>query len=144
MIFSDHLEIHALQLVKQGEKPLSDMDDLEKWLLFFKGDHKAKEEVSMESSTFKEAFEEIRKLSMDPETVDLAISREIALRDHITRLEDAKNRGKTEGLTEGDKNARIEMVLNMHAEGLPSKLICKVVNLSSEEVQSIIDTHAEN
>ena len=34
-IFSDHLEIHALQLVKQGYKPLHAMSDLEKWLLFY-------------------------------------------------------------------------------------------------------------
>ena len=51
-----------------------------------------KEVLAMESSAFKEAFEEIRKLSMDPDTVQLAISREIALRDHLQRLEDAENR----------------------------------------------------
>ena len=44
-VFSNHLEIHALQIGKQGEKSVTDMDDLEKWLLFFKGHQKAKEEV---------------------------------------------------------------------------------------------------
>ena len=48
----------------------------------------------MESSAFKEAFEEIRKLSMDPDTVQLAVNREIALRDTIQRLEDTGIRGK--------------------------------------------------
>ncbi|WP_381428198.1 Rpn family recombination-promoting nuclease/putative transposase [Sporosarcina thermotolerans] len=140
VIFSNHLEIHALQMGKQGEKPVTDMDDLEKWLLFFKGDQKAKEEVGMESSTFKEAFEEIRRLSMDPETVDLAISREIALRDHLTRLEEAEIRGKNQGKEQTIK----EFVLKMYDESLPLDLICKLADLSKEEVHLIINGKANN
>lgn len=36
------------------------MNELEKWLLFFKGNDEIKEEIAMESSAFKEAFEEIQ------------------------------------------------------------------------------------
>ena len=111
-----------------------EMDDLEKWLLFFKGDQKAKEEVAMESSAFKEAFDEIRRLSMDPETVDLAISREIALRDHLTRLEEAENRGM--------EQAKKEFVLKMYDESAPLDLICKVTGFSPEEVQFIVNSRA--
>lgn len=90
----------------------------------------------MESSAFKEAFEEIRRLSMDPETVDLAISREIALRDHPTRLEEAENRGKEQTIK--------EFVLKMYDESLPLDLICILSELSSEEVQLIINRRGNN
>lgn len=70
---------------------------------FFKGDYETKEEIAMESSAFKEAFEEIKRLSMDPETVQLAINREIALRDHIQRLADAEEEGFEKGIKKGIK-----------------------------------------
>ena len=85
----------------------------------------------MESSAFKEAFEEIRKLSMDPDTVQLAISREIALLDHIQRLEDAENRG--------DKSARIEMILRLHAKSTPLSFIAEVTGFSIEEIKAIVE-----
>ena len=37
MVFSDHLEIHVVQLPTEQEKGLQEMNELEKWLLFFKG-----------------------------------------------------------------------------------------------------------
>ena len=153
-IFSSHLEIHVIQLPKQQEKSLHDMNNLEKWLSFFKGSQEMKEEIAMESSAFKEAFEEIRKLSMDPDTVQLAISREIALRDHLQRLEDAENRGKAEGkvegkaegkaegLEEGEKNARIEMTLKLHAISSPLSFIAEVTGLSVEEIKAIITSQS--
>lgn len=109
----------------------------------------------MESSAFKEAFDEIRKLSMDPDTVQLAINREIALRDHIQRLEDAEKRGielgraqgreqgKAEGKAQGKEQTEVEIVLQMHAESLPVPLICKVTKLSAEKVQLIIDSRTK-
>ena len=42
----------------------------------------------MEGSVFKEALEEIERLSQDPETRAIAISLEIHLRDQIQREED--------------------------------------------------------
>lgn len=138
-VFSDHLEIHALQLVKQGDKPMHAMSDLEKWLLFFKGNQLAKEEVAMESSAFKEAFEEIERLSRDPDTVQLAISREMALRDHIQRMEDAENRGLAIGMEKGSYTKMVDMVLRLHKVSTPLSVIAEAADLSIEEVQEIIE-----
>ncbi len=154
IVFSKHLEIHVIQLPKEQEKSLSDMNDLEKWLVFFKGNQYRKEEISMESSAFKEAFEEIRKLSMDPDTVQLAISREIALRDHIQRLEDAEKigmelglkrgmqQGRDEGKAEGEKNAKIDMVLKLHGNSSPISFIAEITGFSIEEINSIIKSRS--
>lgn len=147
-LFSSHIEIYVIQLPKRQEKPLHDMDNLEKWLLFFTGNHKMKREIAMESSVFKEAFEEIRKLSMDPDTVHLALRREIALRDHIQRLKDAENLGMKigidKGIEKGKEQATKEFVLKMYDESLPFDLICNLSGLSSEDVQLIINHRANN
>lgn len=89
----------------------------------------------MESSAFKEAFEEIRRLSMDPDTIDLAISREIALRDQLTRLEEAENRG----VEKGSKAKTIELVLALYQKNTPLSFIAEVTKLSVQEVHSIIE-----
>ena len=77
---------------------------------------------------------------MDPETVQLTINREMALRDHIQRLEDAEKRGIELGKEQGKEQTEVEIVLQMHAESLPVPLICKVTKLSVEEIQLIIDS----
>ncbi|MDW0113470.1 Rpn family recombination-promoting nuclease/putative transposase [Sporosarcina saromensis] len=170
LLFSKHLEIHVIQLPKELQKPLDDMNTLEKWLLFFRGNQKMKEEIAMESSAYKEAFEEIRKLSMDPETFHLALSREIALRDHIQRMEDAEKlglekgiergieqgiqqgvekgreigiaKGIEQGIEQGKEQTKKAFVLKMHDESLPLELICKLADLTAEQVQNIIDNRA--
>ncbi|MEZ7171825.1 Rpn family recombination-promoting nuclease/putative transposase [Sporosarcina sp. OR05] len=170
LLFSKHLEIHVIQLPKELQKPLDDMNALEKWLLFFRGNQKMKEEIAMESSAYKEAFEEIRKLSMDPETFHLALSREIALRDHIQRMEDAEKlglkkgiergieqgikqgvekgreigiaKGIEQGIEQGKEQTKKAFVLKMHDESLPLELICKLADLTAEQVQNIIDNRA--
>ncbi|WP_255452254.1 Rpn family recombination-promoting nuclease/putative transposase [Sporosarcina sp. ANT_H38] len=63
-IFSDHAEIHVLELTKIGIRRLQDTDTLEKWL---------KETLFMKSSTMKEAFKEIQRLSQVPKTRAIAI-----------------------------------------------------------------------
>lgn len=75
-IFTKHIEIHVLELPKLSHHSILETDQLEKWLLFMKSDKKTKEELAMESSVFKEALEEIERLSQNPETRAIAISRE--------------------------------------------------------------------
>lgn len=56
--------IHSTFLLIDPSSGVIFFNHLEKWLLFFKGDQKAKEVVAMESSASKEAFEEISTLTM--------------------------------------------------------------------------------
>ena len=67
-LFSSHLEIHVLELSKVKGLIPQDATQLEQWLLFLKGDKETKEALAMESSTMKEAYKEIERLSEDAET----------------------------------------------------------------------------
>ena len=129
-LFSHHAEIHVLELPKVSEKQLPDLDDLGKWLLFLKGDKQLKEALSLESSTLEEAFEEIRRLSQDPKTRALAISREIGLKDQLQRELDAREDGKEEG--------QREIILNMLDSGLSIEMIAQAVKLPIEKINELI------
>ncbi len=69
-----HAEIHVFELPKLHIEQLQNTIVLEKWLLFLKGNQQTKEVLATESSTMKEAYEEIRRLSQDPKTRHIADS----------------------------------------------------------------------
>ena len=46
-------------------------------------------------------------------------------------------KGKAEGLREGEQKAKVELIRNMRAEGLDDALIAKVMKLSEKEVAEI-------
>ncbi|QUW23105.1 Rpn family recombination-promoting nuclease/putative transposase [Sporosarcina sp. Marseille-Q4063] len=141
-LFSSHMEIHVLELSKVKNLILQDATKLEKWLLFMKGDQETKEALAMESSTMKEAYSEIQRLSGDMETRKAAIAREIHLNDQIQRELDAEadgwKSGKREGKQEGIKEGKTEIVIEMYKEEFPIKTIVKLTGFTEEEILSIV------
>ncbi|KAA0964844.1 Rpn family recombination-promoting nuclease/putative transposase [Sporosarcina sp. ANT_H38] len=139
-IFSSHLEIHVLELPKLQVESIIEMNDLEKWLLFMKSDKKTKEALAVESSTLKEALSQIERLSQNPETRRMAISREIHLKDQLQREEDAESRGVEQGKEVGANLRDREIVLNMYAENLPAESIAQLTKIPLEKVKGIIES----
>jgi len=139
-IFSSHLEMHVLELPKLQVESMIDMNDLEKWLLFMTSDKKTKEALAVESSTLKEALSQIERLSQNPETRRMAISREIQLKDQLQREEDAEFRGIEKGIEKGAHLRDREIVLNMYAENLPAETIALLTKIPLGEVKGIIES----
>jgi len=135
-LFSSHAEIHVLELSKVVGLQPQDASKLEQWLLFLKSDKETMEALAMESSTMREAFEEIRRLSDDPATRAAAISREIHLKDQLQRELDAKADGKQEGKEEG----KTEIILNMSKKQYPVEAIADITNIPLEDVLRIVKT----
>ncbi|CAM3187466.1 Rpn family recombination-promoting nuclease/putative transposase [Filibacter tadaridae] len=139
-VFSNHLEIHVLELPKLRAKSIIESNDLEKWLLFMNSDRKTKEVLAMESSTLKEALSQIERLSQNPETVKMAISREIHLKDQLQREEDAQFRGIEKGREEGAHLRDREIILNMHAENVSAESISQLTKIPLAKVKEIIES----
>ena len=125
-LLSNHLEIHILELPKLRINNIIEANELEQWLLFLKGDEKMKEALAMESTTMKEAFEEIDRLSQNDATRRLADFREQELMDILQREEDAV------------EDAKREIVIEMYTDGMSAENIAKYVRLSIEKVTEII------
>jgi len=105
-----------------------------------KGDKEAKEALFVESSTFKEALSEIERLSQEPATVQMAISREIHLKDHIQREYDAKLMGLKEEREEGAHLRDREIILNMHEANMPVETIVQLTKIAISKVIGIIES----
>ncbi|MFJ7934396.1 hypothetical protein [Sporosarcina sp. NPDC096371] len=94
------------------------------------GGNKTKKALAMDSLRLQEALDKIERLRQNPETVRMAISREIHLMDELQRLEDAELKGRAE--------SEKEIILNMHAANLPTESIAQFTQVPLEKVQEII------
>lgn len=145
-IFTSDLEIHVLELPKLKGEEIEQLSELERWLLFMKSDKEEKEALAMESSVLKEALTEIKRLSQNPETVRLAIAREIHLKDQLQREEDAELRGMEKGIEKGieqglevgEERRNREIVLNMYGENISADSIANLTKIPFAKVQEII------
>ena len=133
--FTDHLELHVLELpkVKLFEQ-LKDQDDLTKWMLFLSGDDKMKGELAMADMGIEKAYAELNRVSEDEVMRERAIARDKWLWDQATRREQAV----IEGRKEGKEEAKEEIILSMYNEGLSVEMIARIMKVSDEKVQSII------
>ena len=142
-VFSEHLELYILELPKLNINQLKQINKLEKWLLFFKANKKTKEALAMESSVMKDAWDEIERLSQDPKTVEIALSREFFLRDQLQREEDALNKGhkigKEEGKREGREEAKVEIILSLYTSGVSVQKIAEATGFSVKNVERVIE-----
>ncbi len=90
----------------------------------------------------RKAFEELKELSKDPAMREVALSREIALRDHYQRLFEAEQRGIEKGIEQGiekgieqgKKDAIIELAKTMKLQGFSVEQIQSLTGLSLEEI----------
>ena len=138
-LFSTHAEIHVLELSKVVKLLPQYATKLEQWLLFLKSDKETKEALALESSTMREAFDEIQRLSEDPATRAASISREIHLRDQIQRELDAKTDGEHKGIQKGIQRGKTEVILNMYNKKYSIEAIADVTDMPVEAVLSIVE-----
>ena len=111
---TDHLELHFVELpkVKRYNKEKGTENELLIVWTEFLSIRDESELIAMSSKELPEevrkAFEELKELSKDPAMREIALSREIALRDHYQRLFEAEQRGLEQGLEQGREQGREE------------------------------------
>lgn len=117
--------MHVLELPKMTKQMNEDPSQLEKWLLFLKGDKKTKEELAMRESTFQKAYDELDRISQDKEMRARALSQDMFLIDQAMYWQDARE----EGLAEGRVLERKEFVKLLHANGSSPSEIATLLGL---------------
>lgn len=150
----EDLEIHYLELPKLPRKKIEDLDDVELWLDFLKesprkGNSARLRELTGRSEIMGEAVNKLMEISADEKMRELAMSREKARLDMISRLKYAENKGRREGrqegrregrqegLQEGMKKGRQELAKTMLLDGEPLDKIAKYTRLSTEKIENI-------
>ena len=105
-LYSDKLEIMVLELKKLPPEAQSE-EGVVRWMRFLSG--KGKEdlaEMAEKDLYLKEAYEELERLSMDEEKRYAYEAREKALRDHISMMNYAMEKGLQEGRDKGYAEGR--------------------------------------
>lgn len=102
-LLTDLLEIHFLELTKLNQ--FDDNSKLYNWLNFIKADSiEEVKSMAMADRNIDKAFHILRTMSQSKEERAAYLSREMALHDEATRLDDAKEEGRTERELEIAKN----------------------------------------
>ena len=92
----------------------------------------------MSNSEIREAKDKLYKLSMDERERELYFLREKSIKDEISALANAEEKGIQIGIEQGIKQEKIETVLRLHSLGLNTEQIAKGTCITEVEVEKII------
>ena len=85
----------------------------------------------------KKAEKELEYLSGDEETIRLAELREKAIRDELAAIAQARDEGKSEGISLGIIQDKIEIAKRMLAKEMDIALIIELTGLTKEEIEKL-------
>ncbi len=111
LCFTDHIELHLLELPKfQREVDLL-QDPLDKWLYFFRHAEQMDPERlpdAFREPVFRRTIEELKMLTQEELERERYESRQKAIRDQISLLHEAQEEGLEKGRAEGRLEGRLE------------------------------------
>jgi predicted transposase/invertase (TIGR01784 family) len=135
------LEIHFIELAKFRRESQDLKNPLHRWLMFLEDvSPDLLEVLKMEDPAIAKAESVLEWLSCDQETLRLYELREKALHDEVTRFEGALEKGRAEGEAKG----KLEVAMNLLAEGLEVPLVVKTTGLPEAEVRRLIEKNARS
>jgi predicted transposase/invertase (TIGR01784 family) len=130
--FNELMEINVLNLEKlpaEGEGKLAD------WLRFIKAEKEEEFKMLAEKDPIiNEAYCKLPAMSVDDTNRMIFEARLKARRDEYSRIEGARR----EGLAEGWKEGRDEIILQMAKHGMDIKAIAVITHLSEQEIGDIL------
>ncbi len=150
---TDIQEIHFIEIPKlkklNSEEEVVDM--LEAWVEFLRDpESEVVRKLEMSNLEIREAKDKLYKLSMDEKERELYFIREKSIKDEISALANAEEKGIKIGIEEGIKQGikqgieegiqreKIETILRLKSLGLNIEQIAKGTSTSENEVQNII------
>lgn len=147
-VLTDLLEIHFLEMKKlDGYK---ENDDLSQWVSFIKADSReVLEKMAKVNPNIDKAVNVLTTMSQDKKARAEYLSREMALHDEATKIEEAmeegyeqgKEEGREEGIKEGIKEGReeanIEAAKKLLQLGVDIDIIVKSTSLTKERVMEL-------
>ena len=135
-MLTDIMEIHFVEMTKL--KKVYEGDNLSQWIRFIKGESRREiEEMAIANKDIDKALEILMNMSMDKNERAAYLSREMALHDQATFIEEGREEGREKGREEGIKLTR--KIFKLHNSGKSVEDIAKECSVSIEEVKSIIE-----
>ncbi|WP_342455697.1 Rpn family recombination-promoting nuclease/putative transposase [Caloramator sp. Dgby_cultured_2] len=136
---TDVLEIHFLELKKLYDKEVSrdENDSLVMWMEFIDGNKEVIDVLSKKNEDINYAYDLLKVISKDKEARMAYEAKMAALRDEKTRLVEAKEEGKMEGIEIGMRKGTINVAKNLISLGADMSMIIKATGLNEDEIRKI-------
>ena len=140
---TDIQEIHFIEIPKlkklDSEEVVVDM--LEAWVEFLRDpESEVVRKLEMTNSEIREAKDTLYKLSRDEKERELYFLREKSIKDEISALANAEEKGIEKGI----QQEKIDTVLRLNSIGLDIEQISKGTDIDLEEVKKIIKIKASS
>ena len=131
-MLTDIMEIHFVEMTKL--KKVYEGDKLSQWIRFIKGESRKEiEEMAIANKDIDKALEILTAMSMDKNERAAYLSREMALHDQATFIEEGREEGREEGIKLTKK------IFKLLSSGETIEDIARECSISIEEVKSIIE-----
>ena len=113
-------------------------DDLSQWVSFIKADSReVLEKMDKVNPNIDKAVNVLTTMSQDKKARAEYLSREMALHDEATKIEEAMEEGYKEGIKEGREEANIEAAKKLLQLGVDIDIIVKSTSLTKERVMEL-------
>lgn len=132
-------EIHFIEIpkLKRFESPEEIVDLLEGWVEFLRDpESEVIRKLEMSNKEIREAKDELYRLSMDEKERALYFIREKSIRDEISALANAEEKGMERGIKKGERNKAIEIAKSL-LDVLDIETISIKTGLSIKEIEDI-------
>ena len=138
-LYTDLMEIHMLELRKLPSEAQN-----EKWIIHwmrFLGGKKREEfeDMAKQDEYIGEAYEELKKLSLDDQKRLEYELRQKAIRDYNSQMNSAMRRGKEIGEEQGRRNALRELIGKKLEKGMSPGDIAELLELELDEVLKLAE-----
>lgn len=134
--YTDLFELQFLELPKLP-KDGTGSDEIVKWMRFFNGKKQEDfETMAKENEYLDEAYQSLKKMSVDEEKRLEYEAREKALKDYNTQMSSARKSGEEIGLKQGLKLAK--RMMRLEEQGKTQEEIAEICSVSVEEVKEVL------
>jgi predicted transposase/invertase (TIGR01784 family) len=156
-VLTDKCGIHFFEL-KKISKEVNPHDKMELWLQLINAE--TKEEFAMLEQTgdapIQKAVYTLHQMSEDERLAELAWQREVALHDHVSRMNYAERKGLARGIAKGEAAGRakgeaegrasksLEIAQNLLGMGMPIEQIEQATGLTRAEIEGLHTVRSKN
>ena len=157
---SEYLEMHMIELPKFKKKNPEVSNRLEQWLWLFIGGEEEVQKASKVNKEIERINKKLASMSLSQEERNNYEFRLKAIRDEISAIayatqkglqqgieegieqgiEQGKEQGIKQGIRQGEEKAKLEVAKNLLAKGFPISEIEEIVGVSKEEIEKIKNT----
>ena len=141
--YTDLMELHVLELKKLPPEDQNE-NGVIRWMRFLGGKNRKEfEDMAEKDEYIKEAYEDLKKLSLDGQKRLEYEVRQKAIRDHNSQMKSAERRGEKRGIEIGEKRGKQlalkELVHKKIEAGKSLEEIAEFMELDLSEVRKLME-----